>query len=273
MKRILSILFGSLAMLLLAVIAAFTSMRLAIHGREVDVPSLAGLSDEAAAAAAKKLGLNLSVENRFYSAGVAPNHVLSQAPAAGSLVRRGSQVRVTESLGGQNVSVPDVTGQTERPAVLALRRLQLELGATAHLPAPGIPGLVLAQSPPPNSGGVFGPAGLHPAGRPRVRGSRAGVYYAFSDRAYALRGERQAGLRGPAHLRCGRSVLYRSCRSGPRNRPGCPGGCADPAPGKCERRHRRANPLLPDTVSAAMTPSASPSRVRRRPPRMRPSSP
>jgi beta-lactam-binding protein with PASTA domain len=157
MKRILAILFGSLAMFVVAILAAFSSMRLAIHGREVDVPSLAGLSDADAAAATKKLGLNLSVENRFYSAGVPPNHVLSQSPAAGSLVRRGGEVRVTESLGGQNVSIPDVTGQTERPAELMLRRLQLELGTTAHIPAPGTPGVVLTQSPPANTQGIFGP--------------------------------------------------------------------------------------------------------------------
>ena len=156
-KRILSILFGSLAMFVIAVLAAFGSLRLAIHGREVNVPSLAGLSDQDAADAAKKLGLNLSVENRFYSAGVAPNHVLSQSPAAGLRVRRGGEVRVTESLGGQNVSIPDVTGQTQRPAELMLRRLQLDLGASAHIPAPGASGVVLAQSPPPNSQGVFGP--------------------------------------------------------------------------------------------------------------------
>jgi beta-lactam-binding protein with PASTA domain len=157
MKRFFAIVFGSCAMLLVAGLAAFVSLRLAIHGREVNVPSLAGLADEDAAAAAKKLGLNLSVENRFYSAGVAPNHVLSQSPAAGSLVRRGGEVRVTESLGGQNVSIPDVTGQTQRPAELMLRRLQLDLGDTAHIPAPGDPGVVLTQSPPPNTQGVFGP--------------------------------------------------------------------------------------------------------------------
>ncbi len=156
-KHLVNRTLAGLLMFVVALLAAFSSMRLAIHGREVDVPVLSGLSDEDAAAAARKLGLNLSVENRFYSAGVAPNHVLSQAPAAGSLVRRGSQVRVTESLGGQNVSVPDVTGQTERPASLVLRRLQLDLGATAHIPAPGTPGVVLTQSPPPNTGGVFGP--------------------------------------------------------------------------------------------------------------------
>jgi beta-lactam-binding protein with PASTA domain len=157
MKRVFAIVFGTGAMILVAGLAAFVSLRLAIHGREVRVPSLAGLADPDAAAAAKKLGLNLSVENRFYSAGVAPNHVLSQSPASGSLVRRGGEVRVTESLGGQDVSIPDVTGQTQRPAELMLRRLQLDLGTTAHIPAPGESGVVLTQSPPPNTQGVFGP--------------------------------------------------------------------------------------------------------------------
>ena len=39
----------------------------------------------------------------------------------------------------------------------SLRRLQLELGAVAHLPAPSPAGIVLAQSPPPNSTGLNGP--------------------------------------------------------------------------------------------------------------------
>lgn len=145
------------AMMAVAVLCAFFAMRMAIHGREVDVPNLAGKSDADAASAAKDLGLNLSVENRFYSAAMAPNHVLSQSPAAGSRVRRGWQVRVTESLGGQKVQVPDVTGQTERPAGLVLRRLQLEVGTVAHLPAPEPAGVVLAQSPPPNTVGLNGP--------------------------------------------------------------------------------------------------------------------
>ncbi len=157
MKRTLNIVFGSILLLTVASLAGFLAMRLAIHGREVSVPRLEGESDSDAAATARKLGLNLSVENRFYSAGIAPNHVLSQSPVAGSRVRRGWQVRVTESLGGQKVSVPDMLGQTERPASLVLRRLQLELGVVAHLPAPSPAGLVLAQSPPPNSVGLNGP--------------------------------------------------------------------------------------------------------------------
>jgi len=148
---------GGLAMLVVFVICAFGAMRVAIHGREVTVPSLANLSDADAAIAAKKLGLNLSVENRFYAATIPANHVLSQSPLPGSTVRRGGQIRVTESLGTQQVPVPDVTGQDEHPATLMLKRLQLELGAVAHIPGPGPSGVVLAQSPPPNVAGLDGP--------------------------------------------------------------------------------------------------------------------
>lgn len=157
MKRALTLVFAGFLMFAVAVLAAFASMRLAIHGREIDVPNLAGLSDTEAAEAAHKLGVDLSVENRFYSGAVPPNHVLSQSPAAGALVRRGSQVRVTESLGGQQMTIPDIVGQMERPASLVLKRLQLELGNTARLPASLPEGVVMAQSPPANSNGISGP--------------------------------------------------------------------------------------------------------------------
>jgi len=156
-KRVSTVLLGGVAMIVVALVFAFVSLRIAIHGREVAVPNLAGLSDADASAAARELGLNLSVENRFYSPSVQQNHILSQAPAAGSRVRRGWQVRITESLGPQSMSVPDVIGQTDRPASLILRRLQLEVGAVAHLPAPSPAGIVLAQSPPRNSKGLHGP--------------------------------------------------------------------------------------------------------------------
>jgi len=155
--HILNLTFGTVALLVIALVAAFVAMRLAIHGREVNVPSFAGLSDADAESLAKSLGLNLQVENRFYSVAVAPNHVLSQSPAQGNRVRRGWQVRVTESLGGQQVAVPDVTGQPERTAAVALRRLALDVGNTAHLPAAIPAGLVLAQSPPPDSTSSDGP--------------------------------------------------------------------------------------------------------------------
>jgi beta-lactam-binding protein with PASTA domain len=157
LKRILAVLGGAMLMVAVAALSAFLALRLAIHGREVQVPALEGRTDAEATAIAKDLGLNLTIENRFYSPTVAPNHVLSQSPVAGSRVRRGWQVRITESLGPQQVSIPNVTGLTDRPASVMLRRLQLDVASVAHLPAPGPAGIVLAQSPPPNTSGLNGP--------------------------------------------------------------------------------------------------------------------
>lgn len=156
-KKVILRTFAALALFFVFLVSAFAAMRLAIHGREVTVPHLENLSDVDAEAAAGRLGLHLSIENRFYAPTVAANHVLSQSPGAGSSVRRGWQVRVTESLGTQQVPVPDVTGQDEHAAEVMLRRLQLEVGTQAHLPGPGPSGTVLAQSPPPNSAGQDGP--------------------------------------------------------------------------------------------------------------------
>jgi beta-lactam-binding protein with PASTA domain len=148
---------GGTAMFLIFVLSAFAAMRIAIHGREVAVPSLSNLSDEEAADALKKLGLHLSVENRFYAATVPANHVLSQSPLPGAHVRRGWEIHVTESLGAQQVPVPDITGQDEQPVTFMLKRLQLEVGNIAHIPAPAPAGAVIAQSPPPNVAGLEGP--------------------------------------------------------------------------------------------------------------------
>ncbi len=157
MKRFFNILLTGMAMLAVALLSAFLAMRLAIHGREVEVPNLSGMTLQEASAKAGHLGLSLHLENKFYSADVPSGHILGQFPAPGVTVRSEWTIRVTESIGSQQVSIPDVTGQTERPASLTLRRSSLELGTVASIAAPGDPGIVLAQTPPPNASGVDRP--------------------------------------------------------------------------------------------------------------------
>ena len=142
---------ASLVMLLVtaALIAAITTMHFAIHGAEVQVPSFKGMTVAEVRAQTAGLGLNLAVDNRYYSAEVAAGHVLSQSPAPGTVVRREWQVRVAESLGQQKVDVPEIVGRDVRIAELELRRAGLELGATVRLPYGKAPeGTVLAQDPP-----------------------------------------------------------------------------------------------------------------------------
>ena len=157
MKRIFTLVLGALALVAVALISAFIAMRLAIHGREAVVPNLSGLTVADANSLASRQGLALNLENRFYSADVPAGRILSQDPAAGSRVRREWPVRITESLGGQRVEIPDLTGQTERAATIGIRRLSLELGAVAHFAIAGDPDVVLTQTPPANASGVDGP--------------------------------------------------------------------------------------------------------------------
>ncbi|MBB5342800.1 PASTA domain-containing protein [Tunturibacter empetritectus] len=156
-NRFFNIVLGALAMLTVALVSAFITMRLAIHGHEVKVPDLTSLTLSEASKKTSSLGLVLSLENRFYSPNTPPGRVLAQSPAPGLTVRREWPVRVTESLGAQQVAIPDLLGQTERTATINIRRLGLELGAVSHIAAPGEPGVVIAQTPTPNAIGVDRP--------------------------------------------------------------------------------------------------------------------
>src|ERR1700761_4098459 len=97
---------GALLMLIVFVLFAGLALRLALHAREVAIPDLAGLTVAQASEAALHNGLDLNIESKFYSRTVPAGRILSQAPAAGSRVRKGWQVRVTESLGPQQVTIP-----------------------------------------------------------------------------------------------------------------------------------------------------------------------
>ena len=156
-NRFFNVLFGALAMLLIALVSAFIAMRLAIHGHEVKIPVLTGLTLADAGRQTSSHGLSLTLENRFYSPDTPPGRVLAQSPAPGSTVRREWPVRITESLGPQQVAIPNVLGQSERTASINIRRLSLDLGVVAHIAAPGESGIVLAQTPTPDATGVDRP--------------------------------------------------------------------------------------------------------------------
>lgn len=152
---------ASLVMLLVAVglLAAITTMHFAIHGAEVQVPALKGMTVAEARSETAGLGLNLNVDNRYYSGEVAAGHILTQSPEPGTVVRREWRVRVSESLGAQKVEVPDTVGREERVAALMLRRVGLEVGVTARLPyGNATEGTVLAQDPPAHAQGIERPS-------------------------------------------------------------------------------------------------------------------
>jgi beta-lactam-binding protein with PASTA domain len=156
-RRFFNLVLGGLAMVTVAMISAFLAMRLAIHGREVKVPDLSHMTISEASRKASSMGLRLQLENKFYSPNTPAGQVLAQFPSTGTVVRRQWPVRVTESLGSQRVSVPDLSGQGERSVAINLRRLGLELGTVGHIPSSGPENVVVAQTPPPNAQGIERP--------------------------------------------------------------------------------------------------------------------
>jgi beta-lactam-binding protein with PASTA domain len=158
MKSVIRVILLGLVLVMVALISALTAMRFAIHGTEVTVPKLIGLSPAEAERSAATLGLNVLIERQYFSPQIPEGRILSQLPDAGMKVRRGWQVRVAQSLGPQRVAIPDVLGQSGRAADLNIERRGLDLGSVAYIQIPGTPpDQVLAQSPPANASGIAVP--------------------------------------------------------------------------------------------------------------------
>lgn len=158
MLRAFRFLLVLLMLAVLALLSAITTMHFAIHGTEVTVPSFKGLASAEAASRAAAIGLNLKVDNHFYSVDIPAGHIVSQSPTPGTLVRREWNVRVIESLGPQRVAVPNLTGLDQRVASIQIRRADLEVGSAAEIPwAYAAEGSVIAQNPAPGAAGVERP--------------------------------------------------------------------------------------------------------------------
>jgi eukaryotic-like serine/threonine-protein kinase len=145
-------------LIIVALVSAVTAMRFAIHGREVKVPDLRGKTPAEARFIAEQTGLEAQVERQYYSSTIPEGKILSQMPVAGTVVRRGWEVRLALSLGPQRVAIPEVVGDSDRAAAINIAQRGLNLGATATMELPGeVSGQVIAQDPPPNATDVAAP--------------------------------------------------------------------------------------------------------------------
>jgi|SRR5579872_804568 len=148
----------ALVLVIVAMVSGLTAMRFAIHGQEVAVPALVGLTPGDAERSVSGLGLQMFIERQYYSPQVPEGKIMSQLPLPGTKVRRGWQVRVAQSLGPTRVTIPDVTGESEHAAELNIRRRGLDVASMAQVEAPEIPAdQVMAQSPTANATQLVAP--------------------------------------------------------------------------------------------------------------------
>jgi eukaryotic-like serine/threonine-protein kinase len=119
----------------------------------VTVPDVVGLDDQAALAALSNAGLSGTEVQRDSTE--PQGKVLSQSPAAGKQVGRGSQVTIFASTGA--ITVPDVVGQTRKAAVTALKKAGFVASVTEQQTTdPKEVGVVISEFPPGGSRGQRG---------------------------------------------------------------------------------------------------------------------
>jgi eukaryotic-like serine/threonine-protein kinase len=148
----------ALLLLVVALVSALTTMRLAIQVREVKVPDFRNKTPAEARRLAELDGLAAQVDSSYYSATIPEGRVLSQTPVAGTPVRRGWEVRLALSLGPQRVTIPQVVGKSDRAAAISIAERGLQLSSTDKIQLSGAEdGQVIAQVPPANATDVSAP--------------------------------------------------------------------------------------------------------------------
>jgi len=158
MRRFFRIILLALVLMIVALISAVTAMQFAIHGREVNIPKLIGMTPSDAEHVAAASGLQVVVERQFYSADVSEGKIMTQAPQPGTKVRRGWGVRVAQSLGPQRIALPNVTGESERAAEVNIKRRGFDVGSISQASVREVAeDEVAAQSPPANASDISAP--------------------------------------------------------------------------------------------------------------------
>jgi beta-lactam-binding protein with PASTA domain len=137
------------------VLFAAASMRVALRAREVQIPDLTSHTASEATAISTGLGLAIRVDDlRRPDPKIPAGRVIAQDPRAGTTSRQQRSVRVWLSSGARALTVPALTGETERSAQLRLSQDGLEAAALSEIRSDTYGAdLVVAQDPAPKTAG------------------------------------------------------------------------------------------------------------------------
>jgi eukaryotic-like serine/threonine-protein kinase len=135
-----------------AFLSAITAMRIAIHGREVNMPNLVGTNVAEANGLLRTRGLVLRVADRIYSE-LPINVVVRQSPPPGMLMKVSQQAHVVLSLGQRQLQIPLLEGNSLRASRIELLRAGLQIGEVSGITTPDEPAdTVVLQTPRPGAG-------------------------------------------------------------------------------------------------------------------------
>jgi eukaryotic-like serine/threonine-protein kinase len=145
-RRALGWALGGLALLVVLAAAAWGTWTYLIPHR-TDVPGLEGLTVAEAQQRAEEAGLSLVIAGEEHSSDVESGRIIGQVPAADAVAERGSEVRVTLSLGPRLVEVPEVIGMRAAQARTALEEAELGVEPNRVFHEEASTGEVVDQNP------------------------------------------------------------------------------------------------------------------------------
>src|SRR5579862_2307564 len=134
-----------------AFLSAITTIRMAIRGREVEMPAVVGLKLADAQKQLSGKGLGLKVADRVYDAAPAGN-VIRQSPSTGMEMKVSQDAHVVVSLGPLHIAIPTLEGGSLRSARVVLLQKGLQLGeVSAPYLSNSAADTVIVQTPPPGA--------------------------------------------------------------------------------------------------------------------------
>ena len=140
-KKIFSplVMLNCLGMILVVVLFFFGTLAFidfyTLHGEEVEVPRLTGVSEQIAYSKLKALGLKAEVRDTGYVHKAAPFEVLEQSIKPGTKIKPGRTIYLTiNSNGSKRIELPDLADNcSRREAEDKLKTLGFKLGATEFI--------------------------------------------------------------------------------------------------------------------------------------------
>ena len=140
-KKIFSplVMLNCLGMILVVVLFFFGALAFidfyTLHGEEVEVPKITGVSEQIAYSKLKALGLKAEVRDTGYVHKAAPFEVLEQSIKPGTKIKPGRTIYLTiNSNGSKRIDLPDLADNcSRREAEDKLKTLGFKLGATEFI--------------------------------------------------------------------------------------------------------------------------------------------
>ena len=140
-KKIFSplVMLNCLGMILVVVLFFFGALAFidfyTLHGEEVEVPKITGVSEQIAYSKLKALGLKAEVRDTGYVHKAAPFEVLEQSIKPGTKIKPGRTIYLTiNSNGSKRIELPDLADNcSRREAEDKLKTLGFILGATEFI--------------------------------------------------------------------------------------------------------------------------------------------